>query len=79
LHILTYGYILISLDLSTTGGGSATPTTVNSLSALKTALASGNKVVIISGTITGNEVIKVLPNTTVLGKSGASKFLDRPR
>ncbi|QRW09360.1 pectate lyase [Ceratobasidium sp. AG-Ba] len=56
----------------TTGGGSATPVTVTSLSALKSALSSGNKVVIISGSISGNEVVKVPSNTSVLGKSGAT-------
>ncbi|KAG9090401.1 hypothetical protein FS749_000547 [Ceratobasidium sp. UAMH 11750] len=66
----TVGYA--TLSGGTTGGGSAAPTTVTTLAALKSALASGGKVVIISGTITGNEVVKVLPNTTVLGKSGAT-------
>ncbi|QRV80559.1 pectate lyase [Ceratobasidium sp. AG-Ba] len=56
----------------TIGGGSATPVTVTSLSALKSALSSGNKVVIISGSISGNEVVKVPSNTSVLGKSGAT-------
>ena len=48
--------------------------TVTTLAALKTALASGGKVVIVSGTITGNEVVKVPANTSVIGKSGASEL-----
>ncbi|KAG9089731.1 hypothetical protein FRC07_012267, partial [Ceratobasidium sp. 392] len=36
------------------------------------ALSSGNKVVLISGTITGSEAVKVPGNTSVIGKSGAS-------
>jgi pectate lyase len=67
-------YDSIYLYYSTTGGGSASPVTVTSLSALKSAvLGNGAKVVIISGTITGNEVVKVGANTSILGKSGASK------
>ncbi|KAG8786283.1 hypothetical protein FRC12_016755 [Ceratobasidium sp. 428] len=66
----TVGYA--TLSGGTTGGGSASPVTVTTLAALKTALASGGKVVIISGTITGNEVVKVPSSTTVLGKSGAT-------
>jgi pectate lyase len=50
--------------------------TVSTLAALKTAVTgSAAKVVIISGTITGNEVVKVGANTSLLGKSGASKHL----
>ncbi|KAF8602559.1 pectate lyase B [Ceratobasidium sp. AG-I] len=66
----TIGYA--TLSGGTTGGGSATPVTVTTLAALKSALASGGKVVLISGTITGNEVIKVPANTSVIGKSGAT-------
>ncbi|KAG9077348.1 hypothetical protein FRC06_008965 [Ceratobasidium sp. 370] len=66
----TVGYA--TLSGGTTGGGSASPTTVTTLAALKTALASGNKVVLISGTITGNEVVKVPANTSVIGKAGAT-------
>ncbi|KAF8602567.1 pectin lyase-like protein [Ceratobasidium sp. AG-I] len=55
----------------TTGGGSATAVTVTTLAALKTALAAGG-VILVSGTITGNEVIKVPSSTTVIGKSGAT-------
>ncbi|KAG8734675.1 hypothetical protein FRC10_011538 [Ceratobasidium sp. 414] len=55
----------------TTGGGSASPVIVTTLAALNSALSSGNKVVLVSGTIAGNEVIKVPANTSVIGKSGA--------
>ncbi|CAE6474488.1 unnamed protein product [Rhizoctonia solani] len=61
-----------TLSGGTTGGGTATPVTVTTLSALKSALATTSaKVVIVSGTITGNEVVKVGSNTSVIGKSGA--------
>ncbi|KAG9092928.1 hypothetical protein FRC06_011735 [Ceratobasidium sp. 370] len=66
----TVGYA--TLSGGTTGGGSASPVTVTSLSALKSALSSGNKVVLVSGTITGNEAVKVPANTSVIGKSGAT-------
>ncbi|CEL54476.1 hypothetical protein RSOLAG1IB_07079 [Rhizoctonia solani AG-1 IB] len=67
----TIGYA--TLSGGTTGGGSASPVTVTSLSALKSAVSgNGAKVVIISGTITGNEVVKVGANTSILGKSGAT-------
>ncbi|KAG8712086.1 hypothetical protein FRC09_020252 [Ceratobasidium sp. 395] len=68
----TIGYA--TLSGGTTGGGSATPVTVTSLAALKSALAgtAASKVILISGTITGNEVLRIPSNTSVLGKSGAS-------
>ncbi|CCO32843.1 hypothetical protein BN14_06906 [Rhizoctonia solani AG-1 IB] len=53
----TIGYA--TLSGGTTGGGSASPVTVTTLAALKTAVTGNTaKVVIISGTITGNEVVK---------------------
>ncbi|EUC65945.1 pectate lyase [Rhizoctonia solani AG-3 Rhs1AP] len=68
---VTIGYA--TLSGGTTGGGSASAVTVTSLSALKSAVSGNNaKVVIISGTITGNEVVKVGSNTSILGKSGAT-------
>ncbi|KAB5587847.1 hypothetical protein CTheo_8711 [Ceratobasidium theobromae] len=67
----TIGYA--TLSGGTTGGGSASPVTVTTLAALKTAVTGSTaKVVIISGTITGNEVVKVGANTSILGKSGAT-------
>ncbi|CAE6527367.1 unnamed protein product [Rhizoctonia solani] len=67
----TIGYA--TLSGGTTGGGSASPVTVTTLAALKTAVTGSTaKVVIISGTITGNEVVKVGANTSLLGKSGAT-------
>ncbi|KAG8716274.1 hypothetical protein FRC09_015917 [Ceratobasidium sp. 395] len=65
----TVGYA--TLSGGTTGGGSAAPVTVTSLSALKTAAAKPG-VIIVSGTITGNEVIKLLSGTTIVGKPGAT-------
>ncbi|KAG8787122.1 hypothetical protein FRC12_015889 [Ceratobasidium sp. 428] len=67
----TIGYA--TLSGGTTGGGSATPVTVTSLAALQSAAASTSpKVIIISGTITGNVVVNLTPNTTVLGKAGSA-------
>ncbi|ESK93881.1 pectate lyase a [Moniliophthora roreri MCA 2997] len=61
-----------TLNGGTSGGSGGTQTTVTSLSALTSAVSgSAKKVVIISGTITGNTVVKVGPNTTVIGKSGS--------
>ncbi|CEL55921.1 putative pectate lyase A OS=Neosartorya fumigata (strain ATCC MYA-4609 / Af293 / CBS 101355 / FGSC A1100) GN=plyA PE=3 SV=1 [Rhizoctonia solani AG-1 IB] len=54
----TLGYA--TLSGGTTGGGSASPVTVTSLSALKSAVSGNNaKVIIISGSISGNEVVKL--------------------
>ncbi|KAG8794812.1 hypothetical protein FRC12_021345 [Ceratobasidium sp. 428] len=66
----TIGYA--SLSGGTTGGGAAAPVTVNTLDAFKSALANEIKVILISGTITGNEVVRVTANTSVIGKSGAT-------
>ncbi|KAB5594196.1 hypothetical protein CTheo_2412 [Ceratobasidium theobromae] len=67
----TVGYA--TLSGGTTGGGSATPVTVTTLDALKTAVTgSTSKVVIISGSITGNEVVKVGANTSIIGATGAT-------
>uniref|UniRef100_A0A0W0EVN6 Putative polysaccharide lyase family 1 protein n=1 Tax=Moniliophthora roreri TaxID=221103 RepID=A0A0W0EVN6_MONRR len=58
--------------LRTTGGSGGTQTTVTTLSALTSAVSGdAKKIVIISGTITGNTVVKVGPNTTVIGKTGS--------
>ncbi|CAE6487699.1 unnamed protein product [Rhizoctonia solani] len=63
----------IGYATGTTGGGSAPAVTVSTLAELKTAVSSSTaKVVIVSGAITGNEVVKVGSNTSILGKSGAS-------
>ncbi|CAE6475392.1 unnamed protein product [Rhizoctonia solani] len=62
-----------TLSGGTTGGGSAAPVTVTTLAALKTAVTGNTaKVIIVSGIITGNEVVKVGANTSLLGKSGAT-------
>jgi pectate lyase len=58
---------------STTGGIGGTTVTVSTLAALTSALADDTaKIVLVSGTITGNTVVKVGSNKSVLGKSGAS-------
>ncbi|MBN6056863.1 right-handed parallel beta-helix repeat-containing protein [Nonomuraea sp. RK-328] len=57
----------------TTGGGTTPATTVNSASALKTALSSGSAAVIrVSGTISCSGMLKVTSNKTVIGNSGAT-------
>ncbi|KAJ8085240.1 hypothetical protein PM082_004034 [Marasmius tenuissimus] len=62
-----------TLNGGTTGGSGGTVTTVTSLAALTSAVTgSGKKVVIISGTITGNTVVRVGANTSVLGAKGSS-------
>ncbi|KAB5594195.1 hypothetical protein CTheo_2411 [Ceratobasidium theobromae] len=62
-----------TLNGGTTGGGSAVPVTVSTLEALRSAVGGNTaKVVLISGTIRGNETIKVGSNTSVIGKSGAA-------
>ncbi|CUA75264.1 putative pectate lyase A [Rhizoctonia solani] len=57
----------------TTGGIGGTTVTVTSLAALTSAVADDKaKIVYVSGTISGNTVVKVGSNTSILGKSGAS-------
>ncbi|KAF8596002.1 pectate lyase B [Ceratobasidium sp. AG-I] len=57
----------------TTGGVGGATVTVSTLAALTSALADDTaKIVLVSGTITGNTVVKVGSNKSVLGKSGAS-------
>ncbi|PPQ74922.1 hypothetical protein CVT24_002999 [Panaeolus cyanescens] len=62
-----------TLNGGTSGGSGGTVTTVSTLDALTAAVSgTGKKIVIISGTITGNTVVRVGSNTSVLGKSGAT-------
>ncbi|KAF8752663.1 Pectate lyase [Rhizoctonia solani] len=57
----------------TTGGIGGSTITVTSLAALTSAVADDKaKIVYVSGTITGNTVVKVGSNTSLLGKSGSS-------
>ncbi|SDK64884.1 RICIN domain-containing protein [Nonomuraea jiangxiensis] len=57
----------------TTGGGNASPVTVNSASALTSALsASGASVIRVSGNISCSGMLRVGSNKTVLGNSGAT-------
>jgi pectate lyase len=57
----------------TTGGVGGATVTVSTLAALTSALADDTaKIVLVSGTITGNTVVKVGSNKSVLGKSGAA-------
>ncbi|KAF9530944.1 pectate lyase [Crepidotus variabilis] len=69
--VATLGYA--TLSGGTTGGSGGTSTTVTTLSALTAAVSgTAKKTVIISGTITGNTVVKVGSNTSVVGKAGSS-------
>ncbi|KAJ7683516.1 pectate lyase B [Mycena rosella] len=69
--VATLGYA--TLNGGTTGGSGGTSTTVTTLAALTAAVAGdAKKVVIISGTITGNTAVEVGSNTSLLGKSGSS-------
>ncbi|KAL1747305.1 polysaccharide lyase family 1 protein [Schizophyllum fasciatum] len=57
----------------TTGGSGGSTTIVTSLEELAAAVeGSEAKIVIVSGTITGNEVVRVGSNTSVLGAAGSS-------
>ncbi|CAE6448749.1 unnamed protein product, partial [Rhizoctonia solani] len=57
----------------TTGGIGGATVTVSTLAALTSALADDTaKIVLVSGTISGNTVVKVGSNKSLLGKSGAS-------
>lgn len=58
--------------LSTTGGKGGPTTTVTTLDALISAVAGDTAaIVFISGTITGDAVVLIGSNKTVLGKAGA--------
>jgi uncharacterized repeat protein (TIGR02543 family) len=56
----------------TTGGGSASPVTVNNISNLTTqANGSGSRVIYVSGTLGSNTRVRVSANTTIIGLPGA--------
>ncbi|KAG7100188.1 hypothetical protein E1B28_001965 [Marasmius oreades] len=62
-----------TLNGGTSGGSGGTVTTVTTLAALTSAVTGdAKKIVIISGTITGNTVVKVGSNTSVLGARGSA-------
>ncbi|KAI3616896.1 pectate lyase a [Moniliophthora roreri] len=72
LVFLYYCDLGLTQSLRTTGGSGGTQTTVSTLDALTSAVSGdAKKIVLISGTITGNTVVKVGPNTTVIGQSGS--------
>ncbi|KAG6843979.1 hypothetical protein H0H87_010988 [Tephrocybe sp. NHM501043] len=69
--VASVGYA--TLNGGTSGGSGGTSTTVTTLAALTSAVSGdAKKVVIISGTITGNTVVKVGANTSVIGAKGSS-------
>ncbi|KAJ8508416.1 hypothetical protein ONZ45_g9308 [Pleurotus djamor] len=66
--VATVGYA--TLNGGTSGGSGGPTTVVTSLAALTSAVAGdAKKIVIISGTITGDTVVKVGSNTSVLGRN----------
>ncbi|KAK1233193.1 hypothetical protein PQX77_003660 [Marasmius sp. AFHP31] len=68
--VATVGYA--AMNGGTTGGSGGTVTTVTTLAALQSAVAGdAKKIVIISGTITGNTAVRVGSNTSVLGAKGS--------
>ncbi|KAH9940792.1 pectate lyase [Epithele typhae] len=68
--VATVGY---AAQAGTTGGKGGSVTRVSSLSALTSAVSGDSKkIVIIDGTITGNTVVKVGSNTSLLGASGSA-------
>ncbi|KAB5591890.1 hypothetical protein CTheo_4678 [Ceratobasidium theobromae] len=68
--VATIGYAALG---GTTGGSSGSTVTVSTLDDLTDALSDDTaKIVLISGTISGNTVVKVGSNKSVLGKSGAT-------
>ncbi|KAJ7247062.1 pectate lyase [Mycena rebaudengoi] len=69
--VATLGYA--TLNGGTTGGSGGPTTTVSTLAALTSAVAGdAKKIVLVSGTITGNVVVKVGSNTSIIGKTGSS-------
>jgi len=72
--VATVGYA--TLNGGTTGGSGGTVTRVSTLAALKTAVTGdAKKIVILSGTITGNEVVEVGSNTSLLGASSSTSLV----
>ncbi|TFK96493.1 pectate lyase [Pterulicium gracile] len=62
-----------TLNGGTSGGSGAAVVTVNSLSALTSAVAGNTKkVVVITGNISGTAIVKVGGNTTIVGRNGAT-------
>lgn len=58
----------------TSGGSGGTSITVSTLAALKSAVADDvARIVIVTGTITGNEAVAVGSNKSIVGRNGASK------
>jgi len=69
--VATVGYA--TLNGGTTGGSGGPTVTVSTLDALTSAAASSTKQIIaITANITGNTVVKVSPNKTVVGRNGAT-------
>ncbi|KAF9465581.1 pectate lyase B [Collybia nuda] len=70
-EVANIGYA--TLNGGTSGGSGGTTTTVTTLAALTSAVAgTAKKIVIISGTISGNAVVKVGSNTSVIGNRGSA-------
>ncbi|KAL5520709.1 hypothetical protein ACEPAF_2711 [Sanghuangporus sanghuang] len=70
-EVATVGYA--TLNGGTAGGAGGTVTTVTTLDELTSAVEGNDaKIIIVSGTITGDTVVEVGSNTSVLGASGAT-------
>ncbi|KAF9457249.1 pectate lyase B [Collybia nuda] len=70
-EVATIGYA--TQNGGTSGGSGGTTTTVTTLAALTSAVSgTAKKIVIISGTISGNTVVKVGSNTSVIGQKGSA-------
>ncbi|TFK99959.1 pectate lyase [Pterulicium gracile] len=64
-----------TLNGGTSGGSGAAVFTINSLSALTSAIAGNTKkVVVVTGNISGTAIVKVGGNTTIVGRNGTSEL-----
>ncbi|KAG9016271.1 hypothetical protein FRB95_006793 [Tulasnella sp. JGI-2019a] len=64
-----------SIPSSTTGGKGGSTVTVTTLAALTSAVTGDTATILVSGTITGNVVVEIGSNKSVIGKAGACESL----
>ncbi|KAG9000898.1 hypothetical protein FRB93_012503 [Tulasnella sp. JGI-2019a] len=65
-----------SIPSSTTGGKGGSTVTVTTLAALTSAVTGDTATILVSGTITGNVVVEIGSNKSVIGKAGAYRVSD---